>query len=353
VGVGVRKVTARSLLSLVTAALVLSGCGGRGVQRRAAPTTSVVSATSSTSTSVPVMSPLTGLPQPDAKRAMRVALVVKIDNEWGAQPQAGLNQADVVFEEQVEGGDSRLAAVFQSADADLVGPIRSTRSTDVAIVSQLNHPLYAFSGGNRIFLAQIRAAPIVDVGADVQPGVYFRVATHRVPHNLFSRTAALFLLAPPGAGPPAPLFIFGAAAVPVRAASAAVHRVDFRFGLGGTAAAWAWDPSGGVWERDQNGSAQLDSSGAQVAAANVIIQFVSYRDTGLRDAHGSPVPEAELVGQGDAWVFRGGVMVKGRWSKLSPTEVTGYTEADGSPMKLTPGRTWVELVPTGTSVQIG
>jgi hypothetical protein len=90
-----------------------------------------------------------------------------------------------------------------------------------------------------------------------------------------------------------------------------------------------------------------------VAATNVIIQFVPYRDSGLRDTHGSPVPEAELVGQGDAWVIRAGVMVKGRWSKLSPTEVTTYTETDGSPMKLTPGRTWVELVPTGTSVQIG
>src|SRR5207237_6439864 len=115
----------------------------------------------------------------------------KIDNEAPARPQAGLNQADVVFEEQVEGGDTRLAAVFQSADADPVGPVRSTRSTDIAIIAELNRPLYAFSGGNQVFLAQIRAAPIIDVGADVQPGPYLRTGGHPAPHNLFNRTAIL------------------------------------------------------------------------------------------------------------------------------------------------------------------
>src|SRR5262245_49940676 len=105
----------------------------------------------------PAISSLTGVPQADPARLKRVALVVKIHNEQGTQPQAGLNQADVVFEELVEGGDTRLAAVFQSGDSDPVGPVRSTRSTDVAIVSELNHPLYGFSGGNQIFLAQIKA----------------------------------------------------------------------------------------------------------------------------------------------------------------------------------------------------
>jgi hypothetical protein len=297
------------------------------------------------------MSPLTGLPEPDATKLKRPALVVKIDNEQGAQPQAGLNQADVVFEEQVEGGDSRMACVFQSTDADPLGPVRSTRSTDVAIVSELNHPLYAFSGGNLVFLAEIRAAPIVDVGAEVQPGAYHRVANHRAPHNLFSTTALLFALAPGGAPPPA-LFSFGAMAEPASGAgSSAAHHATIQFGDGGTGVSWDWDPSVQLWKRAQNGKVHLDSSGAQVVATNVIVQFVPYRNTGLRDAAGSPVPEAQLVGRGDAWVFTAGTLIKGQWSKPSPSDITTYTDADGATIKLTPGRTWVELPPIGAPAQ--
>jgi hypothetical protein len=130
-----------------------------------------------------------------------------------------------------------------------------------------------------------------------------------------------------------------------------VGRFSFQFGPGGTAVAWSWTPSGQAWGRDQKGSAHLDASGARVSASNVIVQFVPYRDTGLRDTAGSPVPEAGLVGAGDVWVFSGPTVVKGRWSKPSPGDVTTYTGPDGAPIGLTPGRTWVELAPSGTTVQ--
>jgi hypothetical protein len=300
------------------------------------------------------VSPLTGLPQVDASKLKRPALVVKIDNEPGAQPQAGLNQADVVFEEQVEGGDTRLAAVYQSSDADPVGPVRSTRSTDVAIVSELNHPLYAFSGGNQIFLAEIRAAPIVDVGAEVQPGAYYRVSSHAVPHNLFTRTPSLFALAPTDEAPPPALFAYRSTAEHANGTGGrSAAQASLRFVPGGTSIGWTWDAAGEQWKRSQNGSADLDQSGDQLAAANVIIQFVAYRDTGLHDTAGSPVPEAQLVGQGEAWLFTDGIVAKGRWSKPSPGVPTAYSDPAGAPLKLTPGRTWVELAPIGAAVQIG
>jgi hypothetical protein len=90
-----------------------------------------------------------------------------------------------------------------------------------------------------------------------------------------------------------------------------------------------------------------------VSAANVIIQFVAYRDTGLRDTAGSPVPEAGLVGDGVAWVLSGGTVVRGRWSKPSAGQVTAYSGPDGSPIRLAPGRTWVELAPSGAGVDAG
>jgi hypothetical protein len=347
-----------SVVAATALALVLTGCTGRPGRQAAAPTTrqapsTAVSTTPVPATTLPVVSPLTGLPQPEATKLNRPALVVKVDNEQGAQPQAGLNQADVVFEEQVEGGDTRLACVFQSADASPVGPVRSTRSTDIAIVSELNHPLYAFSGGNQIFLSAIRAAPIVDVGADAQPGAYHRVASHPAPHNLFSTTATLFALARTAGAPPA-LFSFRAAAEAVNGSGGSPARhAAIQFGDGGTRVSWDWDPSGQVWKRAQDGSVHLDASGAQVTATNVIVQFVDYRNTGLRDPAGSPVPEARLVGQGDAWIFTVGTLVKGHWSKSSPGEATTYADAGGATIRLTPGRSWVELSPVGAPAQNG
>ena len=97
------------------------------------------------------------------------ALVVKIDNVGAARPQQGINEADVVFEEMVEGGFTRFAAVFHSTPADPVGPIRSARSTDVALLAPLYHPLFSYSGANRDFQKLIRESSMVDVGVDNYP----------------------------------------------------------------------------------------------------------------------------------------------------------------------------------------
>src|SRR5205823_11259651 len=101
------------------------------------------------------------------------ALVVKIDNVGdvpsGARPQMGINEADVVFEEMVEGGYTRLATVFHSTPADPVGPIRSARSTDVALLTPLNHPLFSYSGANSDFKKLVQESSMVDVGVDNYP----------------------------------------------------------------------------------------------------------------------------------------------------------------------------------------
>jgi hypothetical protein len=343
----VRRVTTAGLVAL---RLVLAACGG-GHKKVAAPAPPT-SALPTTTTAPPVY-PLTGIADPDVHRMARPALVVKIDNAPQALPQAGLNQADLVFEEQVEGGITRFAAIFQSQDADPVGPVRSTRSTDVAIVSMLNHPLYAFSGGNTLFLKLIRSAPIIDVGDDVQPQVYTRARGRTAPHNLMSTTSALFALSPTGEGPPPPLFSYRAAGAAATGAGAAP---DSHLGIAfpGSAApnvTWDWDAASQAWKRGQNGAPDNDASGRQIAAANVIVQFVPYHDTGLKDPAHNPVPEAELVGQGDAAVFTGGMIIRGHWSKPDAASATTFSDAAGQPIPLAPGRTWIELPSIGTATQ--
>ncbi|HET9771221.1 MAG TPA: DUF3048 domain-containing protein [Acidimicrobiia bacterium] len=291
----------------------------------------------------PGPSPLTGLPgAPPA----RPALVVKIDNAPRARPQVGLNSADLVVEELVEGGITRFAAVFHSQDSDPVGPVRSARSTDIGIASALHRPLFAYSGANRVFEEQVRNAPLVDVGAKAAPDRYYRERSRRAPYNLFSRTSALYQLAPADAVAPPALFAYrGAGEAPAGAGMAAVLRGGIRWAA---EVEWEWDAAVNGWWRSQGGRRHVDGAGRGIAPANVVFQFVEYRDTGLRDTSGAVVPEAQVVGEGEAWVLTGGHLIPGRWSKASAETVTRYVDGAGADIRLAPGRTWVELAPPGT-----
>ena len=296
-----------------------------------------------------IVGPLTGLPM-DAAAARRPVLVVKIDNAPMARPQVGLNQADVVFEEGVEGGITRFAALFHSADSVPVGPVRSARSTDVAIVSPLNRPLFAYSGANEVFERYVADAPLVDVGVKQYPTQYHRDAARSSPYNLFTATRTLFELTPPGSRPPPALFSYrgpGEAAAGPGARPITHARALWQGAAKSTAAAWDWDPTARGWRRTQNDEAHVDAAGRQVTPPNVIFQFVNYRDTGLVDSSGSSVPEAQVVGGGEAWVLSGGLLVPARWSKSDASSVTRYVDASGVEVRLAPGRTWIELVPPG------
>jgi hypothetical protein len=288
-------------------------------------------------------SPLTGIA---GAAPNRPALVVKIDNAPAARPQTGLNQADVVYEELVEGRLTRFAAVFHSQDSAPVGPVRSARSTDIAVASPLHRPLFAYSGANAVFEAEIRQAPLVNVGYHAAPDRYYREPSRHAPYNLFSRTPALFQLAPADSVAPPALFRYRAAGeAPAGPGMAATDRATARWA---TQVDWQWDPAVGEWRRSQDGRPHVDAAGRNIAPANVVVQFVTYRDTGLRDRSGAAVPEAQVVGDGDAWVLTGGALIPAHWSKPSAEAVTRFLDGAGADVKLAPGRTWVELAPPGT-----
>jgi hypothetical protein len=351
---------ARRCGAVAALSLLLVACGGGG-SKKAAPTTTGATSAATTSTSAttapppPPVSPLTGLPEPDAAHADRVALAVKIDNVDPARPQAGLEGADVVYEEMVEGRVTRLIAVFQSTDASRIGPVRSTRTTDIDVVSALNHPLYSYSGGNANFVAQLRAAPVVDVGADARAGAYFRSGPHDVPHNLYTSTAALYGLAPAGSKAPAPMFAYRAAGQAVAGAGAApASHLDLNFGF--SSATWDWDPASQTWKRGQNGSGDVLQSGQQIAATNVIVQVVPYTTDGYATGEGiSPapaIPKGQTVGSGSAVVITGGMVIQAKWTKTASTSPTAFADSSGQPIQLTPGRTWIELAPSGTTPNV-
>jgi hypothetical protein len=335
--------------------LVVAACGGGGGKAKPAPTTTTTAGPTTTApppAGFPAgAAPLTALPANPALLA-RPALVVKLDNAPKARPQAGLLQADVVIEEKVEDGVTRFFTIFQSQDAPSVGPVRSARTTDIALVTPLNRPLFAYSGTNATFAKLIAQAPLVDVGHGAASGEYRRQSGRPAPYNLFSTTAGLYKHAPAGAGPPPPQFQYRPAGQPLAtagAAAAAGAHVEFRGIHVNTIVDWAWDGAAGVWKRTQDGSPHMAEGGGQVVAKNLIVQFTEYVDTGQRDKSNTVVPEGKVVGSGEAWILTDGKLVKGHWTKASAEAVTAYTDGAGAPVLLTPGQTWVELPPPGAA----
>jgi hypothetical protein len=267
----------------------------------------------------------------------RPVIVVKIDNVDAARPQAGINQADVVFEEIVEGGLTRLAAVFQSHGSDPVGPVRSARSTDVHLLANLNHPLLVYSGANGGVLGEIAGSTLTDAGRDAIGDPYFRDNSRQAPHNLFVNTSDVWASSQASkAGKPQPLFLYGAKS----AAAVASPGVDIDFGNANVS--FVWNGKGG-WSRSMNGRAQVDVKGAQAAPTNVIVQFTEY-GTSRADENS---PEARVTGSGEAWVFTEGTVTRGRWTRSSDSGTTVYNDQQGNPIRLAAGTTWVELPRAG------
>ena len=208
-----------------------------------------------------------GCPASYGDRLERTALVVKIDNgEPKARPQVGINQADVVYEERVEGSVTRLLAIFHSTDSVPVGPVRSARTSDIAIFTPLHHPYFAWSGANPTFARRIRDAAALDVGYDALSGEYFREPSRSAPSNLMLKSTATIMALPnEGSAPPPPLFQY-------RAPGQAVAHLEPVAGADGAAsapAAAARPPSGAGtasgWARTQKGTPHVDAAGVQVA----------------------------------------------------------------------------------------
>jgi hypothetical protein len=347
--------TTRPTLAALTLvlALVAGACGG-GDDDTGDSTTS--SGGETTTTTAPVLAPLTGVPTTDAGAVAalaRPALVVKIDNvEPKARPQAGLNQADVVYEERVEGSVTRLLTVFHSTDAEPVGPVRSARTSDIPIVSVLNRPFFAWSGANIPFTQRIRSANIEDVGVDRATEEYTRDRGRPAPSNLMLRSTASIRGRESSGGAPPAIFTYRAAGqAPAHLEAVTAVQISYGSLAGSAPVEYRWNGEG--WARSQKGRPHVDAAGVQVAPPNVIVQFVDYAGSDVVDQFGTPIPEAQTVGEGDVWVLTAGGLVRGRWHKPALDAVTTFTDVDGNPIGLTPGRTWVALPMPGGALTSG
>jgi hypothetical protein len=327
-----RARTASLLLAAVLPAAVLTGCGSSQPKAAAAPPK-------------PATCPLTGQPAPGGKAPHRIALAIKIGNEPAARPQSGLDDADIVFEEPIEGAITRLLAVYQCRDSAKVGPVRSTRWIDDQLLPMFGHPAFAFAGGINPDEDLVRATHLVDLNFTIASDAFHRSTDRTAPDNLFTNTAALWGKAGSG-GPPSPVFSYSSAAATGRAVSSVTVAYSSYYSSG-----WRWES--GTWVWYVNGAANPDASGSPVTVTNVVILDVrTVPGPYVEDSTGNHGVRSITVGSGRGLLLRGGTLVPITWSR-SAADAPFVLRAGNATATLSPGRTWVMLVPVDDKVNVG
>ena len=318
-----------------------------------APTTVATPTTTPTQTkTTPSVAPvlgvwaLTGMPRTTQEVP---ALCIKIENSVEARPQIGLDTADIVYEEVVEGGITRFMAVFQSNTPKSVEPVRSLRPMDVNLALPIGCPL-VFSGGQVPFVDAAAATGIQLIYMDRGDPGFSRDSGRAAPHNVIGDTAT-FVSQVKGTPTVTPAFKYAAAAGQSSAATGgkATKTISAKMSSSSNPQ-WQWDATKSVWLRSEGTKPAVVMSGAQMSAANVVFLSVQVQNTKFRDPIGTPVPESIVIGSGSGWVASEGKSETIKWSKASASAPFVLTDSKGAPVTLAIGNTWVELVPTSGSV---
>lgn len=359
-----------TLPALVCSALLLAACSGSEPEPASPPASEPAGVEPDAPEPPEVVepagfAPLAGTPlDQDALDELsgRPLLIVKVDNSPAARPQTGLEVADVVVEELVEGGITRFIALFHSQLPDAVGPVRSGRPVDVQVSSGFTTPVFAYSGARAEVQGLLRSAPVVAL-EEGAPG-FSRVPDRRAPHDLFvAPTDILAAGLDRGAEPlleTAFVFADDPPAGPITcdqdatdgdtggdeetscdhpgdAVTIAMSRASI--------AGWTYDDDAEVYRREQNGAPTEVTGDGQVGAANVVVLATRHFLGGCCDSAGNAYPDTDVTGGDRALVLRDGERYEARWQKDGAQAPLELVTEDGEPFPLKPGPTWILLPP--------
>ena len=270
-------------------------------------------------------------------------LAVKIDDTVAARPQIGLEKADVVYIEQVEGGLTRIAAIYSSEIPQLIGPVRSARITDLEILSQYGTVVFAYSGAQSKFLPVIAASNLHDYGAQRQsPTIYTRDPLRNAPTNMVLRADLLMekvandnktvSRSAPNA------WIFGEkplGGTPIGEVKVSWPANSYEFH-------WSVDES--RWTIFNNSAPNLSATGSPHSPTTILIQKVSIVPSIYGDKFGGVTPHSLTIGSGTGFLLRDGEFFPATWSRPDAQSGTTWRGSDGSVLNFARGQVWVALV---------
>lgn len=348
----------RVLSLLVVATLALASCGRGESPPRPAQAKAVEVPPEPPK---PVVCPLSGEERPPSFDVERPALAVKVDNAVAARPQAGLENADIVYEELAEGGITRFLAVYHCSDAKNLGPVRSARMVDSEILREYEPVLFAYSGANPLVLEKVKSTSgVVDLRHGKYGRAYRRVKGRPGPHDLFTSTEKIRELSNGTRGAPETGLRFAkekSPTKPVPNGSPSQEQpppgtsVSFSF-AGGAVVRYAYDAASGAYFRYQGDQPHTADGGSHLSATNVVVLKVRVTGGHIRDAAGNVSPEISLLGSGPAIVASRGVAKTVKWERKGLSDHLRLVDADGGQVTILPGNTWIHLLPESRTITI-
>ncbi len=335
----------RIVTAVLTASLVLAACSsGPPEEPTPSPTATTETTSPSPSDTEPADAfPLTGVPT-DEPRLDEPVVSVKIENTPSAYPLAGIEQADIVYEQLVEGGVTRFAALFHSSLPDRAGPVRSGRFVDVPLLEPWSSIL-VYSGARDEVSQALRNANQIGLLAD--PGtrngpVFFRAPDRPGSHDLLVDLEAALEQGRSDADvapvPDSPLTF------DEEAPSDGVDQTEFEVAMtSASRSGWAWDDAEGVYRRLRNGEPLPVVGDTPISAATVVLIVTDIGTGGCCDTAGQSFTVTRLDGEGDAVVWRDGQRFEASWVKEADSDHLRLQTADGEPFPLAPGSSWWHL----------
>jgi len=338
----------RAVVPLALGSVLLTGCGGSKDSSDGASPAASTSASTATGTPAPTTWPLTGLPAPNgASETKHSVYIAKIDNTGDSKPQYGIGQADMVTQELVEGGITRLAVFFYSKLPDKVGPIRSMRLTDIGVAKPLGAKLVT-SGAAPVTLKGLAQAGVKFIDMS-NPNVK-RVldGTHDTLHSVQANLSGLAASSTQKTkARPQDFFQWGTDSDFKGTGKATT--VDTKIGNApGSNDVWKYTAGKYVLQNSYMDPASVFNPDT-VVAITVNTSIAPYKDPA-----GNPVPVTHFEGSGKATIFHDGKFEKVKWNKKGVEGLPTFTAKDGSQVKIPAGHVWIALVPKGgTSVAAG
>ncbi|MEO8862964.1 MAG: DUF3048 domain-containing protein, partial [Candidatus Saccharimonadales bacterium] len=269
---------------------------------------------------------------------------VMIENSPDARPQSGLKDAGVVFEAVAEGGITRFLTLFQEAQPDYIGPVRSVRPYYLSWLEAFDAPV-AHAGGSPVALAKLRADGVMDLDQFANGGSYHRVSNRYAPHNLYTSMAELLALSK-SKGKTSSTFTGFARKAEKPLATPTASAIDFSISGPLYNPHYDYDAATNSYRRSLAGKPHVDErSGVQITP-KVVIAIVVGQSIDPDRVHTAYA----TLGSGKAYIFQDGGVTEGTWSKASDKEQIVFGNANGSPLALNPGNTWISVVGSASYV---
>lgn len=286
-------------------------------------------------------SPLTGV-EVSEEATKRPVTAVIVENSPEARPQSGLKESGVVFESIAEAGISRFLLLYQEAEPEIIGPVRSVRPHFASWAAAFDAGL-AHVGGSAIPLQKLRSGQIKDLDEFLNTNSYYRAADRYAPHNTYTSDQRL-QAANAAKGYTSSNFTAWdrkKRGAPEETPTAQSIAIPVSTGL--FAVSYQWDAAENHYLRSQGGSPHVDREKGQITPDVVIAMQVPH-DV-IQESNGFRYPN--VIGTGTAWIFQNGEVINATWSKTSDAAQITFEDEAGDEISLNPGQTWISAIPEG------